>query len=437
MTLARASSSWALVPTLAATLGGCELNPRAPLDLDAYAKPGETCVTVIHDGLELGGPIRRFVADHGDAGDAGGGWALVEREDLEPPGLTLIRVPARDDEPETPPVSLGLPGNFASEIELRAGAEPGELWGLATLSVTAARLIHLAPGLGLLANNDVLGHFPVAGVSPPCPKRYNRILLLAEGRPYVLAAPDCSPDANLVLHLLEIEAESLAFGLSWELEFDPCIGVEDPTACALASTFTIPVVHPPRTSQILESDRIPIGLSVVRSLNDTIETHDVSLLDIDIEPSGPDARLLTYPRVWQGEVPLVLSPPSVGRDLYSTQLFIRNSALADAAALLRFDTALYHYTLVRDDELPFAGAGELIQLRSQTAIARVEAGRLEAASLVDGDSWPSWLEMRPPSWPEATLYELDDLVAVEQAGVGKLLLRRDEAPPQLVSVDCL
>ena len=431
---ARASSFAPTAMVLVLMLaGGCELEARAPLDLDAFTQPSQACVEVVHEALELGGPIHRVVAD---AGDEGGGWALVDRSDIEPPGLALVRIPATNgDELDTPIVPLLLTSNYAPAVELRAGATAGELWAILP-GLPGQTLMKLVPELGLVAHNDALGNFPIAGPTPPCPTSFSRILVLAEGRPYVLAAPDCSAGAGLVLHLLAIEPESLAFGLSWDLEFDPCLGSEDPSACAYESAYSVPELSPPRTSLIVDSSRAPVGLSMVRSLDQSaglegagVRTHDVALLDILIDPDGPDARLMTFREVWPDTLPVLLGPATVGRDLYSTQLFVRNLAGADDAALLRFDTAFDLYDLVRDP-LPFGGAGELVQLESQSALVHVdyETGTLEAVGLADVDSWPKW---KPK-----VLVELDDLVDVEQAGVGKLLLRRQEAAPQLISLNC-
>ena len=434
------SSAARITTSVLALLGAtsCSLDSRAPLDLDAYEQGSELCVEVVHEALDLGGPILRVVADEGVDG---GAWALVHRQDLDPPNLVLARVPPPGgEELETPLVELDLTPNYAPAIELRAGAKPGELWALVP-SATGQTLLYLVPELGLLGQNGALSNFPLIDPTPPCPATYNRILMFAEGRPYVLAAPDCSPNAGLVLHLLELEPESLAFGVSWNLEFDPCFDAPDPTSCALASAYSVPIIQPPRTSLTVASQRTPIGLSMMRQLNQSDpraeggslrDLHEVALLDVVIDEGGPNAGLLTLPgfaELWPLSVPVLLGPAQVGRDLYSTQLLVHNLAAVDDAVLMRFDTAIERYDLVRES-LPFDGSGELVQLDGSSAILDIdrERGVLEAVELVDVDAWPRWSPVE--------LIELEDLVDVEQAGVGKLLLRRENNAPQLISLSC-
>jgi hypothetical protein len=63
----------------------------------------------------------------------------------------------------------------------------------------------------------------------------------------------------------------------------------------------------------------------------------------------------------------------------------------------------------------------------------IEDGVLRGIPLIDVDSWlDSW-----SGWRSHDLHSLPDLVDFEVSGVGQLLLRREQAPPQVVHVACL
>ena len=422
------------IAALSCFASGCE-DQRAPIDLDALVAPDRECVSVIHESLEIGSPVHRFVSD---APGSAGGWVLttiVNDNNLQE--LAIVRIPASPNEAATPLVELGTFTPDPKSVELRAGAEPGEAWVLShTGDVVALR--RLLPELGLAASNAMLGNFPVYDQTGNCPTTHSHGLLLSEGRPYLVAIPDCSDDPTLSIGLLALERESLEFGTSWALTFDPCAN-QDPAGCALLFAYWLPSVSAGGSALLPDASRVPIGFTQQRLFTPTpspamipnsemFPSSDLSLLDMRITPSGPTARLVTLRSLWIHDVPVSLSPVTVTQDPYSIQLHVRNELLADDALLLRFDTIDDLYIPLRDP-LPFAGQGQLVQLADQAVMLDVEDGLLRGVPLIDVDTWPSWRSH--------DLIELPDLVDFEVSGVGQLLLRREQAAPQVVHIACL
>ena len=417
---------------ICASLVACQ-DPRGELDLDAYGAPSYDCVEVVDSQLELSGPLHHFVAD---GGSSAGGWALVSVIGMQGPELALERVPATGAELPTPIIELELPPSFAAFSSLQAGASAGELWAFID-APNLTLLSRAVPELGELVRNDLLANFPIQAVGVgDCPTTHSRLLLLVEGQPYMLALPDCSEDPGLVLDLLSLDPDLLAFGQSWQLEFDPCADTEDPASCALLLAYSVPEISRGSATTFPAARESPVGFTQLRVFNQllpdsgTSASYDLSLLDMQIGSEGPQARLITYRGVWAGSNQIQLGPITSGEDLYSTQLFVRNQLGEGDAALLRFDTALEQYELLRDDRtLPFAGAGELIQLRDRSAMFNHDDEGLHAIDLADADSWPSWAP--------TTLVAAPDISDFEQAGVGHILLRRNEAAAQLLRINCV
>jgi hypothetical protein len=398
----------------------CE-DAREPFDLDALVEPTTECVTVVHESLDLGGPVHRFV---GDSLGSPGGWGLTSLAGE----LVLVRVPASASEPPTAAIQLGLAEAFVNAVELHSGVD-GELWVLIQAGVVSLRRI--LPELGEVARNDLLANFPaLVGSISECPTAHTRSLLFVEGRPYMLALPDCAEGSALALHLLALERETLEYGISWQLTFDPCDGDQDPLTCMLIHAYTLESIGAASSTPHTELERVAVAFTQVRAFGVSevfIRSADISLLDMRISESGPHARLVTYREVWTDTLPFSIGPIGVTRDPYSTQLHVRNELHDDDAALVRLDTIAEQYDLLTDvEQLPLAGRGRLVQLDNSGAMLELDGGTLRAVSLRD---WPAWTPH--------TLFELDDVVDFEISGIGQLLLRREEAPPQVVHVACV
>ena len=412
---------------------GCE-SGRAPLDLEAHVEPSEECVVIVHESLELGEAVHAFVSD---GSGSRGGWALISFvNDNDLVELGVARVPASELEAPTSIVGLGLTASDPDHVILRAGEIPGELW----VHSTAADLVvlrRLEPELGLTASNGSIGLFPgTSGVS--CPSSHARSLVLIEGRPYILAIPDCSETPALDLDFVELDPNTLDFGTSWQLSFNPCANL-DPITCAQALAYTIVDVGAGATSPLSGATRVAVGFVQTRAyvgildptgLPETLLRSDVSLLDMRLTQTGPTARLVTFTGVWDHTLPVELEQPTLAQDPYSVLIQVRNQALGNDGALLRFDTIGDLYLQLHDPALmPFDGRGTLLQLPSESVMVHADAGLVEAVPLLDVESWPAWTRYE--------LHEDPSLVRVEPAGVGHLLLRREHLPPRILRVDCL
>ena len=405
-------------------LSGCEQDIRAPLDFGDIVDTDSDCVIVIHERLELGVdhnlPIHRYVADRPSSA---GGWALVTiTNDAEQAELALVRVKASPEEHGTAPIPLGQAHTSLARIELRAGTKPGELWVLQDAGNNAA-VRKLAPELGVLAENGSLANFPTVTGGTGCPSRFHRQLLFLDGRPFVLALPDCSDSVTLDLHLLELSEATMTFLSSWALSFDPSPGE---FGCLLTKACVIDPIGPGESTLIADTERVAVGFTQVRDLGTGDSSSDVSLLELRRNPTGPIASLVTFRRVWQ--TPTDLGPVHVGQDPFSVHFHVRNRLGTGDAALFRLDKLGELYTQLTTS-LPFNGAGRLVQLDSQAVMLNVANGALYAIPLIDVASWPDW---RP-----RILMALDGLIDFEPAGVGQVLLRRAQAPPQVVQLRCL
>lgn len=410
-------------------LPGCGGDPRQPLDLgELEGTSNLACSELIYEAVELSGELHGVLMD----AEGRGGWALISLVGQSGPRLALERLPASEDELETPFVVLGFSPQLRELTELRAGSSPGEIWAFID-APEQATLVRAAPEQGELVRNELLSNFPLGDPSGfGCPSAYTRELIILSGVPHVLALPDCSETPGLTLELLTLDPELLNFGQNWQLEFDPCADTLDPAACALLLAYELPSIGRASATSFPDSTRAQAGFAQTRVFNQQVpgsssnESHDIALLDMRMDADGPKARVITYREVWPGGgTPTQLGPVAIAEDFYSTQLFAQNLARDEDAALLRLDTALERYDQLRDpDLLPFRGRGQLVQLRDQGAIVFADEQGLRAIGLADIEGWGSWTEH--------TLSTLEDIDSFEPAGVGHLLVRREQAPPQLL-----
>lgn len=426
--------AWALAWTLA----GCD-DSRGPLDLGELVTPERECVELIHESLDLGGPIVAFASD--TAGSRGG-WALVSTMIDLAPVLAMVRVPASADEPTTAPIVVAHDPNDAPRFRLRAGLELGTAWLLRDTDINQVSpviLRKLAPGVGVVAANAELDNFPADESGAECPERWSRQLVLIEGRPFMLAIPDCSEGPSVELQLLELDEHDLGFSTNWTLAFDPCLGV-DPQTCAAAYAYRLAAIGAGQSTHLPGASRVAIGFTQVRAFDDQFTndapillSSDVSLLDLRVSETGPDARLLTFREVWVHVTPVSLGAVQLAQDHDALQIFVPNLASRIESALVRLDliTDLYLPAIGSEDALPFAGDGTLIQLERESAILQLDAelGLLRATALADIDAWATF--------PAQTLYEQPDLLGFESAGPGMLLIQRSEHPEQILHVTCL
>lgn len=407
------------------TLTGCDVEPREPLDLDELDEPEPECLTVVEPSLELGLELHRFVSD---GPGSRGGWGLVTlADDL----LALVRLPASPTEPPTAPIQLELRPSQVDAFDLRAGTPSGTAW-LLSRGTNSARLRRLDPGVGVSANNGQLANFPGTGLGSTCPQRWNRELLLIEGRPYLLAMPDCSEGPGLEFYLLELSPSELDFAASWELAFDPCIAFPDVTSCVTEFGYRVESVSPGRSTRLPNASRVSLPFVQVREFVAAVSdlrSTDISLLDLRMSEVGPDARLITFREVYLGTVAPSVEPVELAQDAFALQLFVRSRQPAFPDVLVRIDTVADDFRLTNAANLPFA-ADALVQLERESALVRTTpGGDLEAISLAEVTRWGDWDTMRYD--------EPGDLVAVDSAGPGHLLLHRRSAPPQLVAAACV
>jgi hypothetical protein len=411
---------------------------RTPLDLDQLITPDYECVELVHESLDLGGPIVAFASD---IAGSPGGWALVSTVLDVDPVLVLVRVPARVDEPLTAPIVVANTPLDAPQFHLRAGLELGTAWllrGVDSSQPGPVVLRKLAPGVGVIASNGVLDNFPADESGAECPDRWWRQLVLIEGRPFMLAIPDCSDGPGVELQLLALDEQNLDFLTNWTLAFDPCAGL-DPLTCAQVHAYRLLTIGPGQSTHLPDASRVAIGFTQVRAFDEGLPStgpilmsSDISLLDLRVDANGPDARLLTFREVWSHVTPFPLGPVELAQDHDSLQIFVPNLADRSESVLVRLDAITDVYLAARGAEvLPHAGEGALIQFARESAVLDVDVdwGRLHATPLVDVEVWGSFASR--------VLFEQDDLIGFESAGPGMLLLRRSEHPEQLLHVACM
>ncbi|MFV8753882.1 hypothetical protein ACNOYE_25335 [Nannocystaceae bacterium ST9] len=426
-------------PAALALLGSLALacdDGRGPLELDELIEPEQQCVTLVHESLDLDGTILAFASD---AAGSTGGWALISTVIEDQPQLAVVRVPASADEPETALLTVSNDPFDAPLFHLRAGLESGSAWLLRDTDdeqIGPVVLRKLIPGVGEAASNGQLANFPADESGDECPDAWARELVLIEGRPYMLAIPDCAAGPSVELQLLELDGESLAFLTNWTLAFDPCEGL-DPQACANAFAYRLDRIGSGQSTHLPGASRVAVGFTQVRAFDDEFGTgtpiglsSDISVLDLRADANGPDARLLTFREVWVHTLPFPLGEVELAQDPYSLQIFVPNLADRSQSALVRLDTISDFYLLAMGAEiLPNAGQASLIQLARESTMIWLDEGRLDATSLIDVDVWGSF--------ESQTIYAADDLIGFESAGPGMLLLHRSEHPDALIHVACL
>ncbi len=406
---------------------GCD-DARTPLDLDALAEPERVCIEVVHEQLEVGGPIRSFISD---GPGSPGGWALFENPDPRltfDPSVAVVRVPANADEPPTELIEIDPLLVNADDYSLRAGVEPGSAWVFRRTGTVSVRKI--VAGLGSVAGNGLITNFS-PDYDDSCGVTWSYELLLIEGRPFVLAVPSCSDDAAIGLHLLELDEHTLDFVTTWSLIFDPCAGL-DPLTCFNAYPYRIADIDPGQSTQLAGAGRVLFGFTQDRVSTLDVGIFDgtsVSLLDLRLTTSGPEARLLTFPDVILEQNSL-LGPIELAQDPYAVQAFLPNYYYPHASLLFRLDTVTDLYLQATSfDSVLFGGTGQLVQLTYESAMVRLDEGRLQAISLLDDQRWPSG--------PARTMIELPDLLDFESAGQGMFLLHRAEHPEQIIHLACV
>lgn len=410
---------------------------RAPLDFTQLDEPERSCVEIIHEELELelelDGTVLEFA---GDAPGSRGGWALTTASVEGAEALVLQRVRASASEPETAPLVVGLPLD-APRYELRAGAELGDAWLLRDVDAEgqgAMLLRRVRPGIGLVASNGSLANFPADSGDAECPHAWQRDLLLIEGRPYLLATPDCSEGPDLSLELLELEPETLAFLTTWSLAFDPCVGLA-PELCAQAYSYRLVSVVAGQSTHLAGASRVSIALAQTVGYDGQTDdpstpalSTSISRLDLRVTAQGPDARLLTIRDVWQHVGPLQLGTLQLGQDVSAQQIYVPVLDYPLQSVLLRIDSINDSYLAATSLVLPMGEALSLVQLDHASALAWLEETRLRASPLDDVDVWGAF--------ESHTLLE-PDVLGFESAGPGMLVARRSEGRTQVLHVACV
>ena len=410
---------------------------RAPLDFTQLDEPELACIETIHDdvGLALGldGTIVEFAAD---APGSQGGWALLTTTIDSDDVLALVRVPASANEAPTAPIVVGSPLD-APRYELRAGAELGEAWLLRNVDAEgqgSMLLRRVLPGIGVVASNGSLANFPADSGDAECPHAWQRQLLLIEGRPFLLATPDCSEGPDLGLELLELEPDTLAFLTNWTLAFDPCVGLE-PELCAQAYSYRLVAIVAGQSTHLAGASRVSIALA--QTVGYDGQTDDpsapalatsISRLDLRVTAQGPDARLLTIRDVWQHVGPLQLGSLQLGQDAAAQQLYVPVIDYPLQSVLLRIDSINDSYLAATSLVLPQGEALALVQLDHASALAWLDQGRLRASALDDVDVWGAF--------EQRTLIDAE-VLGFESAGPGMLLVRRSDARTQVLHVACV
>lgn len=421
-------------PSLAllASLLACE-EDRAALDFSQLDEPERVCVELVHDPLEVEGSLVAFVSD---APGSSGGWALVSTTIDDAQVLALRRVPADASERATAPIVVSNDPFDAPNFELRAGLERGDAWLLREVDQDQGPVVlrRLRPGVGVQASNASLANFPADASGEDCPHRWTRQLLLIEGRPYMLATPDCAEGPALELELLELDPESLDFLTNWSLSFDPCLGL-DPELCAQAYTYRLVAIARGQSTQLPGASRTSVALAQTAGYDAIGDTSPLGLatslsrLDLRIGTDGPDARLLTIRDVWYHVAPLQLGVIELARDAAAQQIYAPLLGTPLESVLVRIDAISDSYVAAPGDVLPTADSLALVQLAHESALMWIDQGRLRASSLIDVAVWGSF--------EAQTLVDDADLIGFESAGPGMLVLRRQAEPDQVLHLACL
>lgn len=418
--------------------------PDVPLKLSKNCNEAEVVSLVPRVGTGVGEEVLDVAAD-GTSGETA--WVLLRRPTADG-GRELVvqRVAASGVVHETV-----LPIEGTSSPLLSPAPEPGRVWVVLD-EPGRYEVWRVAPddmARPLLGSAD-LSSFPAAG--PPClgcelddwPRR---LFFLPTG-PALVALPRESFDAALVVWVGTLDTSSAQIWLTaeHELRFKPPCNGDTEEAEAFCEEQSMNLRYPEIVLLAVQQDprQTDTMLFGHRTRSQSYDGQESPLrsadvfmvnLHIDERTGGPAGNLRSYAGIYVdpvpgGEdaapVPAAVPPYGVAIDRFAAFGLFNNDG--SVPRLLELPDADPEFIELTDRVPQLTLDTSLLQLDRDLALGRVEDGAWRITKLFPDD----------PSQSHELVHEdearIDEVVS---GGVGTFMLRKQDAPPELVRVRCL
>lgn len=417
-------------------LCGCEA-PRelAPIVVDIAANCASADVDlVVADLDDPSWPWAGLFAVSVDAPGLDRMWLLVAADDPNG-GLGLALWHLDGDEVDVQVPLTGVDPGSAS-FELRPGAVPGQAYLLARESgffriwhVDANRgpaaLVAVSPDLGGFPNADLCDPDIEGNFGPCVTTDWHRDIGFVEGRPALFSVPPMSPTGTTFIYVGTL-SENLAITLHTQLEFFRECDAGDPVDEFTKCTEDVAQTRYPKL-EVLGNQIDPTRTTHRTAILREREVRDFSLglevvvLRLQPDESGDIGGILQSKAL--NDVVVAEGPPTgLAVDDFATYLL----HLTDdrGPAITRLGSARGTFDVL--DGVLLDEDDTLVQMDSDVALARVEDGQLRVTKLFP-DS---------PERSETTVYGDGEITGFDTAGVGALLLYKEDGGPDLVRLTC-
>ncbi len=431
------------VPALALACGGEGL-PDVPLKLSKNCNEVEVEVLAARVGAGAGEEVLDVAAD-GSLGTTA--WVLVRRTAAAGDVAVVQRIGAAGIELE-----LELPTDASASLSLSPAPETGQVWVVRD-EPSRYELWRVAPDdpLRPLLASDDFSSFPASGSAcPGCESEWPRRLFFLPSGPALVSLPPSSEDAALVVIVAPLYmdgAEIVLAGPENILNFQPpCEAGNSPEAELFCEEQRMNLRYPAITVLGIQQD--PRQLSTTLFGHRTraqsydgetfpLESSDTFMVTLSLGSNGVPVGVLRsysgfYVGVYEGPIgddsipPLPTADPPYGMaiDRFTTYgLFSHGGRLARLVKLPDRDPEFVELS----DRVPLPLDTSLLQLDLDVALGRLVDGAWEITKLFPDD----------PSQSRVLLYgEGARIERVVSGGIGTFMLRKQDAPPEVVRVRC-
>jgi len=423
-----------LVVGLVAT-GGCT-NELAPIVLDISKNCNEIDVQVLANdlGARTDGADDQILAVASDGTSSTSSWALVA-----PAGASDLRVWHLVGGTRVAEVNTAISANVAPNTRLRPSPRTGEVYltlqGPSTFFLT--RLLD-NDGTIFTQSSGNLGSFPndMHTCNPCETSNWYRDLIFLEGEPHLLSVPPFSPTVAISVWVGALRASPPDTGsfqidtehrLNFEPRCDSSDADEDLQACETTNAL---VSHPSVQVLARQSDPTTTTAAILASRERQEEglpysTHDVFVVHVGLDDDGVPAGIL---RSEQSNFEIIQPPgPPAGLAVDDFATYAMVTMPVEGTRLLRLELARFEegFEDLFVDELEDK---RVLQLENDLGLGRVRDGAWEITKLFPDDVTQS----QTVTYTSLTA----PIVEAEAAGPGMFLLRRQQAPPQLVRLVC-
>lgn len=408
----------------------------APIVLDISKNCNQVDVQVLANdlGARSDGPNDEIFAVASDGTSSTSAWALVVPAGS--PDLSVWHLVGGNKVAEYPTTYARA---LAPNVRLRPSPNAGEVY-LTLQGPGQFQLWRLLDNEGSIYPqfSDNLGSFPNdAHTCSPCDTtNWYRDLIFLEGEPYLLSVPPFSPTVAISVWVGALRASPPGSGnfevdtehrLNFEPRCDPGDPVEELQACETTNAL---VSHPSVQVLARQSDPTTTTAAILASRERQEEglpysTHDIFVVHVGLDDDGVPAGIL---RSEQSDFEIIQPPgPPAGLAVDDFATYAMVTMPVEGTRLLRLELARFEegFEDLFVDEIEDK---RLLQLDNDLGLGRIRDGSWEITKLFPDDI----IQSQTVTYTSRTA----PILEAEAAGPGLFLLRREQAPPQLVRLVC-